>query len=264
MNQNISTILIEMDNKNRAHTKDSHALWENTFIKHQIDKRKNGGTFTVTDHIRAMVYSMLSSGISWNRVDKYNTGKNGELTDIDTAFHDYDVEYLLRCSPEELTSKIKDLKCASKSTGEQMRALINNNIPRLQQLEEKYGSVDKFYKTFIDKDNTLKSLVCTLSHPDSENKLAQLGIALTAEYLRNVGNDIAKPDRHICRILCCKRLGLYDSETVPPFAAFDIVADIAKATGRAIAETDYILWSYCSNGFCTKRNSKCESCVIKK
>ena len=37
-------------------------LWENTYIKKQLDKRKNGGTFTVSDHIRGMVYSMLTSG----------------------------------------------------------------------------------------------------------------------------------------------------------------------------------------------------------
>lgn len=252
-----------MDNKNRAHTKDSHALWENTFIKHQIDKRKNGGTFTVTDHIRAMVYSMLSSGISWNRVDKYNTGENAELTDIDTAFHNYDVKNLLKCSPDDLTNEIKKLKCAGRNTKKQME-VIKTNIEKLKTNESNYGSIDKFYQSFTDNDNSLKTLVCTLSQIGSENKLAQLGIALTAEYLRNVGYDIAKPDRHICRILCCKRLGLYNSETVPPFAAFDIVADIAKATGRAIAETDYILWSYCSNGFCTKRNPKCESCVIKE
>ena len=30
-------------------------LWENTYIKKQIDKRVNGGTFTISDHICAMV-----------------------------------------------------------------------------------------------------------------------------------------------------------------------------------------------------------------
>ena len=33
-------------------------LWENTFIKHQIDRRNSGDTFTFSDHIRAMVYAM--------------------------------------------------------------------------------------------------------------------------------------------------------------------------------------------------------------
>lgn len=35
-------------------------LWEYTHIKKQIDRRKNGDTFTVTDHIRAIVYILWS------------------------------------------------------------------------------------------------------------------------------------------------------------------------------------------------------------
>ncbi len=30
-------------------------LWENTYIKKQLARRKNGGIFTVSDHIREMV-----------------------------------------------------------------------------------------------------------------------------------------------------------------------------------------------------------------
>ena len=34
-------------------------LWENTFIKHQLDKRDAGDKFSVGDHIRAMVYLQI-------------------------------------------------------------------------------------------------------------------------------------------------------------------------------------------------------------
>jgi len=37
-------------------------LWENTYIKKQIDRRKSGGAFTLKDHVRGMVYSMITSG----------------------------------------------------------------------------------------------------------------------------------------------------------------------------------------------------------
>lgn len=40
----------------------SDKLWENTYIKRQIDKRNGKGSFSINDHIRAMVYSMLSGG----------------------------------------------------------------------------------------------------------------------------------------------------------------------------------------------------------
>lgn len=98
-------------------------------------------------------------------------------------------------------------------------------------------------------------------------KFAQLGEALTAEYLRNVGYDIAKPDRHICRILGSDILGCSDKKVVPIYEAFDIVAAIANALEKDTAEVDYILWSYCASGYgeiCTLKNPKCQYCVAKQ
>ncbi len=58
-------------------------LWENTFIKHQLDKRNAGGKFSVGDHIRAMVYSLLSSGAQWSRLEPYINMNTGEISVID-------------------------------------------------------------------------------------------------------------------------------------------------------------------------------------
>ena len=76
-----------------------------------------------------------------------------------------------------------------------------------------------------------------------------MGIPLVCEYLRNVGYDIPKPDRHICRILGSAHLALSDKKEVPPFEAFDIVVKLAELTGKPTAEVDYILWSYCADGY---------------
>ena len=43
-------------------------LWKNTYINEQIVKRKQGGNFELNDHIRAMVYSMLSSRTEWAKI----------------------------------------------------------------------------------------------------------------------------------------------------------------------------------------------------
>lgn len=40
-------------------------LWEHSFIKKQIDRREQQATFTIEDHIRGMIYSMLSSGAKY-------------------------------------------------------------------------------------------------------------------------------------------------------------------------------------------------------
>lgn len=276
MNDNIrnaANSVLAMDNhlRNDLLKKDGKLqekkLWENTFIKHQIDRRKQGGTFSIEDHIRAMVYSMLSSGISWQRVEGGIDNDTGKIIPIDEIFHQYSVEKLMQSSPEELRDKIKELHCASLQTLAQMKALLKANIPKLLAIEEQHGSIDNFYQHFINADPSLNTLVLVLSEKNSKYNLSQMGEALTAEYLRNVGYDISKPDRHIRRILGSKYLGCSESEFVPIYEVFDIVAEIAEELNKSVAEVDYTLWSYCANGYgeiCTKNKPKCENCVAKE
>lgn len=258
----VSAVVTEMDKQLRDILKSPKMLWENTYIYHQLEKRKSGGKFTIQDHIRAMVYSMLSSGISWERVESITDLETGKLTAVDVLFHQYDPDYILSCEPSQLRDSLKSMSLASQYTNKQMQALINTNIPKLMSIEKDFGSIDSYYSKFI-KDDNITCLVRQLSSSDSMDKLFQMGEALTAEYLKNVGYDLAKPDRHICRILGSNCLACSDSETVPLFEAFEIVSAIAKELNKPSAEVDYILWAYCANGYgeiCTVNNPKCEIC----
>lgn len=242
-------------------------LWENTYIKKQIDKRECGDSFTVSDHIRAMVYSMLTSGASWSRVEPSIDIETGHILLIDEIFCQYDVDTLLNTDPMELVAKIKEHTLGTPYIEKQMIALVGTNIGKMKSFEKEHGGIDRFYQKFIETDPTKKTLVKVLSAEGKPYKYAQMGEALTAEYLKNVGYDIAKPDRHIRRILGSTVFGCSDSEIVPIYEAFDIVAEIAKAVGKHIAEVDYILWAYCADGYgeiCTKDNPKCDRCVLMK
>ena len=73
--------------------------------------------------------------------------------------------------------------------------------------------------------------------------------ALVSEYLRNVGYDLAKPDRHLSKIWGSTGLGCSDKAEVPPYEVIDIVAEIANIVGKGPAEVDYILWSACAKGY---------------
>ena len=242
-------------------------LWENTYIKHQIDKRKQSGEFSLTDNIRAMVYSMVSAGMAWERVERGIDEATGRILPIDEIFFQYEPNAILQCSPEKLRDDLKGFGCATSFTLNQMKALIGTNIPKLLQIEEQYGSIDGLYQKFIDEDSTLKSLVKALSDRNSEYKFAQMEGALVAEYLKNIGYEIAKPDRHIRRILGSDILGLSDRKEVPVYDSIDIVSEIAAKTGKSAAEVDYILWSYCATGYgeiCTKQSPRCDICVAKQ
>ncbi|MCD8333074.1 MAG: hypothetical protein LUB60_02940, partial [Clostridiales bacterium] len=226
-------------------------LWENTYICHQIKRREKGEeSFTINDHIRGMVYSMLSSGVSWDRIGRSIDLNTGRIKLVDEIFGDYDPEALVNRTPEELRDKIKAVNCASYSTRKQMEALLYYNIPKLQTICKKYDGIDNYYESVTQADRSgFKTLITILSDAESDNKMIQLGNALTAEYLRNVGYDIPKPDRHIRRILGCEFLGCSDMETVSVFEAFDIIYEIANELHWHSTKVDYVLWSYCADGY---------------
>lgn len=239
-------------------------LFENTHIAKQIKRREQGGIYTLADHIRGMAYAMLSSGIPWKQVETGIDEKTGRITALDEILYNYEPDMLLFADPGDLRDKIKAHKWASQSTLKQMNGLIHTNIKKLIGFQEKSGSVDAYYQQFIEKDSTYQSLITNLAGPASKDKFAEMGEALTAEYLRNVGYDMSKPDRHICRILGSNHLGCSDFEVVPVFEAMEIVNQIAVICERRAAEVDYILWSYCANGYgeiCTAQKPKCRVCV---
>lgn len=242
-------------------------LWENTYIKKQLDKRRDGGDFTVSDHIRGMVYSMLTSGAAWNRLEPHIDTATGQIPVIDDIFYQYDVNALLNAAPAVLVGRVKEHRLGTQYLTNQISALIGVNIGKLLAIEKEYGSVDHFYQSLADKNDNLKTLLRELATAGKPYKLAQLGEALTAEYLKNVGYDIGKPDRHIRRILGSEYLGCSKHQDVPPYEAIDIIADIAKSLNKPAAEMDYILWAYCASGFgevCTKGKPKCDKCVVNK
>ena len=242
-------------------------LWENTYIKKQLDKRKSGGAFTVSDNIRGMVYSMLTSGAAWNRLEPHIDTETGQITVIDDIFYQYDADALQRADPAVLVGRVKEYRLGTPYLTKQINALVGVNIGKLLSIEKEYGGVDDFYQSLADKNDNLKTLVRELSASDKQHKFVQLAEALTAEYLKNVGYDIGKPDRHTRRILGSKHLGCSKRKYAAPYEAIDIIADIAKSLNKPAAEVDYILWAYCANGFgevCTKKNPKCmELCTAK-
>ena len=151
---------------------------------------------------------------------------------------------------------------------------MSDNIKMLQKIQEKgNGDIDIFYKAQINTsrsgEHPYKKLIQMLSASNSEYKLKQMGIALVAEYLRNVGYDISKPDRHIVRLLGPNGLEDHsyknDASDTARWKAFEIIHNYATKTNCSEAYIDYLFWAYCANKYgeiCTKKTPKCTICKI--
>lgn len=126
--------------KNELLKNEPHKLWEENFIRKQIARRNAGEKFTLTDHLRAMVYSMLSSGNQWANVSKNADSATGYIPAVDEIFYDYDMKKLKQSSPDELREEIKKIHCGTPSTLNQMKALLLTNIDVLCSLKKKIWS----------------------------------------------------------------------------------------------------------------------------
>lgn len=86
---------------------------------------------------------------------------------------------------------------------------MKQNLKRLRHAarllcnySEQFGSLDQFF-IHIERqtNNDTITLVQQLGSPRSQYKLPAIGIPVAAEAMKNIGFDVAKPDRHINRAL---------------------------------------------------------------
>lgn len=216
-----------------------------------IKQRNNGKTFSMSEHIRGMIYSLLSNNRLWEPIEE-------NLERIDEIFFHYDKDKILSTSPDYFIERIQLIRCGNRNIKKQMNAL-HGNIHTFERIEKEFGTLDAFVTSGTPAE------IADLLANSLKYKLHTLGFALAMEYLRNVGIDAAKPDTHIRRILGKNRLGYSASERAGELETIEIIDNISKETGYLSSEIDAILWLFCSddNAMICTENPNCEVCRLK-
>lgn len=208
-------------------------IWEFGQVQ-ASEERADGRRFTLQDHIRGLVLSLLSSQRPWGPIAK-------NLSRIDKIFFDYDSEELLITDPSHFIKAIREIGCGNRQIKAQMESL-KENIKKLIRFEMDYGSID----SFITSD-TPDEIATKLSKA-GPYKLKQVGYTLALEYLRNVGIRAGKPDIHIRRILSDERLGYFDN--VPSeIQAYQFLDSLAHQAGCNPTYLDNLLWLFCAKNY---------------
>ena len=68
-----------------------------------IQARSAGKQFSMSEHIRAMIYSLLTNNRRWDQVER-------NIEEIDKIFYDYDKERKLNTPPEFFVEQIQKIK----------------------------------------------------------------------------------------------------------------------------------------------------------
>ena len=224
----------------------------NTSLPAKINERKSGRTYHIDDHIRGLIYALLTNQTKWHRIEE-------NLPAIDTLFFNYDPREIQKHPADYYIKGIYELKCGNISTTAQMNAL-HSNIGIFEKIETDYGSLDEFI-TSDSPDKVVKKL-CNSSSP---YKIKMLGEALAWEYVRNMGIDGCKPDTHLRRFFGSDRMGDGESSPASEKDVIRMVSDISEQTGLLMVEIDNLIWSFCADSLaeiCTSKPT-CSACPIK-
>lgn len=234
-----------------AMLEERHVTFDNLTHLEWIQQRAEGKTFSMSEHIRGMIYSLLSNNRPWEQIEE-------NIEQIDKIFFYYDKDKILNTSADYFTEQIQLIKCGNRNIKKQMNAL-HYNIHKLERIEKEFGTLDNFVTSGTPIE------IADLLANSLKYKLQTLGLALAMEYLRNVGIDAVKPDTHIRRILGKNRLGYSPSETAGETEAIEIIDTISKESGYSPSKIDAILWLFCSdnNGMICTENPHCELCHLK-
>lgn len=145
-----------------------------------------------------------------------------------------------------------------------IRACVNN-ARSIKNIVKEFGSMHKYIESFSPNDSAENLL---LLKENLESKFSYLGKITVYHFMTDIGLNVLKPDRVICRIF--KRLGLIDDEnqllsTVLQGRKFQ------QITGHSIRYIDIVLVAYgqvefldlgVKKGICLNK-PRCEVCPLK-
>lgn len=217
-----------------------------------IDRYKAGKKFTKRDHCQALLLSVLSANRPW-------IGIHNHLADLYKVFNGYDPDYLRTANPYMLMQEVCSYDCGNRRIAKQMEE-IAYNVSILDEIEKVMGDVDVPMQLAADN---LKKVLWVYSDKGSRFKFKGVAIALAAQYMKNLGVDLVKPDVHLRRII--QRFG-WTAWLPDEMETIDICQKVAKYFDITQTEVGTILWQYCAVGYIEMcgANPVCDLCPAIK
>ena len=222
------------------------------------DRRAASGTWTDQEVFKALVLAVLSSNTDWSKVESV-------LPELPTLFHHFDpADYAILTDTQvetELVPWFVARKAGSMTLKRNLIYLIQA-ARKLERHSRTHGSADSYFTAIVHRSQGDPKRAALLLGSDPAYKLPSIGVPLAAETLRNLGYDVAKPDRHIMRAVGCFGLadfGVWSADatlragTKAPnpscarqMAAMAAVEDLAHNVQEQVILVDTAIWLLCA------------------
>lgn len=162
-----------------------------------VQARAKGRTWSDDETFKGLLLAVLSNNTDWSKIERIQA----DLAELFSGFSLYAYAELPACEVgDRILPWFLDRKAGSVTLE---RDLVNlTGTARLLAAHSSiHGSAESYFTALVrELDGDPKQAALRLGSP-GEYKLPSFGVALAAEALKNLGFDVAKPDRHVIRAM---------------------------------------------------------------
>ena len=220
-----------------------------------VEARAAGREWSDEDTFRSLLMAVLSNNTDWSKLQPIQT-------DLSELFSDFDLKSYAELQPFEIGDRFVPWFHEHMAGSANLERGLVNLIDTARLLTEhsrEHGTAESYFKSLVrnlDGDPKLAAL-CLGSR--SEYRLPAFGVTLAAEVLKNLGFDVARPDRHVARAIASFGLVPFRNwpdragRTAPSFASKSsylavmwAVQDIATSAGMPVVVVDNAIRLLCA------------------
>ena len=220
-----------------------------------VEARAAGREWSDAATFRGLLLAVLSNNTDWSKIERIQG-------DLEQLFFGFDPTLYAELPACEIGERILPWFLDRRAGSVNLKRDLVNLIDTARLLSEHsrvYGTAESYFTALVRRvDGDPKQAALRLGLP-GKDKLPAFGVALAAEALKNLGFDVAKPDRHIKRAVASFGLVPFgewpgrDGRAAPSLssrtlylAVMEAVQDIAAAAGRPVVMIDNAIWMLCA------------------
>ncbi len=228
-----------------------------------VERRLNGGHWSDSEVFEGIILGVLSNSIDWAKIEAVRPRLNEVFLDFSPVeyarLNDGDIRRLVAWFSEHGAS----LPYNGKSLN-----TLTRTAAQLHRYSRGHGSLERFMTNLYQANGAdAKRLAVALGSEKSDNKLPGVGIPLAAEALKNIGYDVAKPDRHINRAAGCFSMVEFPrwwdrSARTPPtpgpadlMRVMQAMETLSREVGQPATFVDNAVWLLCARSGLWRSNS---------
>ena len=217
-----------------------------------VEARSAGRKWSDQETFKGLLLAVLSSNTDWSKIQRVQD----DFTQLFSGFDLASFAELPACEiGERFLPWFLDRRAGSMTLKRDLVNLIDT-ARLLTEHSRIHGTAESYFTSLLRRVGGDPKQAALRLGSRSDYKLPAFGVALAAEALKNLGFDVAKPDRHVTRAVASFGLVPFrnwpdKTGRSPPaissrtsyLAVMEAVQDLATAAGMPVVMVDNAIWA---------------------